>query len=71
VTSMAAARRRLTAAGDLPTVLSAAHDAFESLLMAFEASDDPADSTFVPFVMSAALAANGRDAMGFAPSLAR
>ncbi len=64
-----AARRRLTAAGDLLDVLSAAYDAFECLLIAFQASDDPADSTFVPFVMSAALAADGRDAMGFAPSL--
>jgi len=70
MTSMTAARRRLTAAGDLPNVLRAAYDAFEYLLMIFQVSDDPADCMFAPFVISAALAADGRDAMGFVPSLA-
>jgi hypothetical protein len=69
MTSTNAATRRLMAARDLRAALSAAYDAFECLLMVFQASDDPADGTFVPFVMAAALTADGLDAMGFAPSL--
>lgn len=69
MTSPTAARRQLTAASGLSAVLNAAHAAFEFLLVAFRAGDDPDSSTFAVFVMSAALAADGRDAIAFAPSL--
>jgi hypothetical protein len=69
MTSLTTTTRQLTAASGLPADLNAAYDTFEWLLMAFRAWDDPACSTFAAFVMSAALAADGRDAIAFAPSL--
>jgi len=69
MTSPSSARRQLIAASGLLAGLKAAYDAFECLLTAFEDDDDPACSTFAAFVMSAALAADGRDAVAFAPSL--
>ena len=69
MTSPSSARRQLIAASGLLAGLKAAYDAFECLLTAFEDDDDPACSTFAAFVMSAALAADGRDAIAFAPSL--
>jgi len=69
MTSPTAARRQLTAASGLPAVLNAAYSAFECLLTVFRAGNDPAGDMFAAFVMSAALAADGRDAIAFAPSL--
>ena len=63
------AQNRLREASGLPAVLDAAYDAFEIIRSVLREHDDPADAMFVPFVMSATSAANGRDAIGFAPSL--
>src|SRR5262249_34363984 len=41
----------------------------ELLLSAIEEHQDPANGMFVPYVYAATLAANGRDAILFAPSL--
>jgi len=67
--NIAAARNRLQRAGDLPAVLDAACDAFEDVLAVLCNHQDPADDTFITFVMAATCAANGRDAVLFAPSL--
>jgi hypothetical protein len=69
MTNIAAARNRLQRAGDLPAVLDAACDAFEDVLVILCDHQDPADDTFVTFVLAATCAANGRDAVLFAPSL--
>ena len=70
--------RRLTAAGDqlrradgLPAVLDAACDAFEDILAIIGAYEDTATSTAITivFLLAATQAANGRDAVLFAPSL--
>jgi hypothetical protein len=63
------ARDRLEQASDLPAVLDGAYDAFEAMRLAFRAHEDPATGLFAPFVMAAAAAADGRDAVAFAPSL--
>lgn len=67
--NVAAARSRLQRAGDLPAVLDAACDAFEDVLAILCDHQDPADDTFITFVLAATCAANGRDAVLFAPSL--
>ena len=67
--NIAAARNRLQRAGDLPAVLDAACDAFEDVLAVLCDHQDPADDTFITFVLAATCAANGRDAVLFAPSL--
>jgi hypothetical protein len=69
MTNIAAARNRLQRAGDLPAVLDAACDAFEDMLAILCDHQDPADDKFITFVMAATCAANGRDAILFAPSL--
>jgi hypothetical protein len=69
VTNIAAARSRLQRAGDLTAVLDSACDAFEDMLAVLCDHQDPADAMFVTFVMAATCAANGRDAVLFAPSL--
>ena len=68
--------RRLTAAGDrfgqardLASVLDAAYDAFEEILAVIGDYEDAADSPAVPLLLAATQAANGRDAVLFAPSL--
>jgi hypothetical protein len=53
----------------LEVLLAAAHDAFEFLLTVTRDQQDPADGMFAAFVMSAASAADGRDALAAAPSL--
>jgi len=63
------ARDRLEQASDLSAVLHAAYEAFEAMRLAFRAHEDPATGLFAPFVMAAAAAADGRDAVAFAPSL--
>jgi hypothetical protein len=53
----------------LPALLDTAHAAFEGLLSATEERQDPASGMFAQFVYAATCAANGRDAILFAPSL--
>ncbi|HUZ55041.1 MAG TPA: hypothetical protein VMU94_21260 [Streptosporangiaceae bacterium] len=67
--SITAAQARLETAEDLPTILNAAYEAFDAMLPVIHDHQDPAGGSFVTFVMSATYAANGRDAVGFAPSL--
>src|SRR5215472_14396984 len=53
----------------LPALLDTAYAAFEGLLSAAEERQDPASGMFAQFVYAATAAANGRDAILFAPSL--
>src|SRR6266571_8325929 len=69
MTVLDAAGDRLTQACDLPALLDTAYEAFEVLLSAIEDHEDPGDPRFTTFVMAATCAANGRDAVLFAPSL--
>ena len=55
--------------GGLPALLDTAYAAFELLLSAIEEHQDPANGMFARFVFAATQAANGRDAILFAPSL--
>jgi hypothetical protein len=64
-----AARVRLVQASDLPAMLGAAYGAFEAMLPVIHAQEDSLGGGFAAFVMAAASAANGRDAIAFAPSL--
>jgi hypothetical protein len=68
--------RRLTAAGDrfgqardLAQVLDAASEAFEEILAVIGGYEDASDGLVVPLLLAATQAANGRDAVLFAPSL--
>ena len=65
----AAARDRVEQADNLAALLDAAHDAFEDMLSVIRAHEDPEDGMFISLVMAAASAADGRDAIAFAPSL--
>ena len=69
MTGMTAARNRLEQADDLPALLEAAHQVFAVALTALRAHEDPASVWFGRFVMAAASAADGRDALIFAPSM--
>jgi hypothetical protein len=62
-------RERLQHAAGLAEVLDAAYDAFEQMLLAIRAHENPASGPFAAFVTAAASAADGRDAIAFAPSL--
>jgi hypothetical protein len=62
-------QQRLHRAAGLPAILDAAYEAFEDVLLAIRAHEDPASGLFAAFMMAAASAADGRDAVGFAPSL--
>jgi hypothetical protein len=53
----------------LPALLDTAYAAFELLLSAIEEHEDPGTGMFAQFVFAATQAANGRDAILFAPSL--
>jgi hypothetical protein len=61
--------KRLSQANDVVAILDAACDAFESMLSVLRAHEDPGDPLFGALVMAAASAADGRDAVLFAPSL--
>ena len=68
--------RRLTAVGDrfgqardLAPVLDAACDAFEEILAIIGDYEGASDALVVPLLLAATQAANGRDAVLFAPSL--
>src|SRR5215469_6739122 len=64
-------QERVELAGSLPDVLSAAHDAFESMLAMIRVYQDTGGPFYGALVMAAAAAADGRDAIGMAPSLPR
>jgi hypothetical protein len=68
---IAAAIARLESASGLGSILDAACDGFEQMLPVIEDQQDPASGAFTAFVMAGAYAANGRDALLFAPSLPR
>jgi hypothetical protein len=59
----------LRAASDKAAVLAAAYDVFEGMLTVLWQHQDRAGDMFAPFVMAAASAADGRDAVAAAPSL--
>src|ERR1035441_4530227 len=69
MTFLISARDRLERAAGLAAVLDAAYDAFESMRLAFRVHEDPASGLFGAFVMAAASAADGRDAVACAPSM--
>jgi hypothetical protein len=69
VTRMVAAQEQLRQASGLAPVLSAAYEAFEAMLAAIRSQEDPAIDLFAAFMMAGALAADGRDAVAFAPSM--
>ena len=68
MTCISNARARLQQASDLVTVLDAAYAAFEGMLSVIGPCEDPASGWFAAFVMAAASAADGRDAVAFAPT---
>jgi hypothetical protein len=69
MTSLHRARVRLEHAVGLTAVMDAAYDAFEDLLAGIREHEDRANGLFAAFMFAAASAANGRDAILFAPSL--
>jgi hypothetical protein len=69
VTRIATICGRLQRDEGLPALLDTAYAAFEVLLSAIEDRQDPASGMFAQFVYAATAAANGRDAILFAPSL--
>jgi hypothetical protein len=69
VTPITAIRDRLQEDDRLPALLDTAYAAFELLLTAIEEHENPATGMFAQFVFAATQAANGRDAILFAPSL--
>ena len=64
-------QERLRNASGLGSVLGASCEAFEAMLRVIRAHEDPGSVFFAPLVMVAALAADGRDASGSAPSMSR
>jgi hypothetical protein len=58
-------RRASTPAG----IIAASYDVFTGVLPVLHAMEDPGHELFTSAVMAAAYAANGRDALAFAPSL--
>ncbi|HUY52575.1 MAG TPA: hypothetical protein VMV92_43885 [Streptosporangiaceae bacterium] len=69
MTSLSRARARLEHVTGLSAIMDAAYDAFEDLLAVIREHEDPASSLFAAFMFAAASAADGRDAILFAPSL--
>ena len=69
MTRIDAAQQRLQQASDLAAVLDAAYEAFEGMVSVIHPVQDPASGLFAAFVMAAASAANGRNALALAPSL--
>jgi len=62
-----AVEHRLVQAQDLPVLLDAACEAFDTLFSFIEGQEDPTDPRFIPFLLAGTCAANGRDAILFAP----
>jgi hypothetical protein len=69
MTSLHRTRARLEHATGLEAIMDAAYDAFEDLLAVIRDREDPASGLFAAFMFAAASAADGRDAILFAPSL--
>lgn len=69
MTSLSRARAQLEHADGLSGIMDAAYDAFEDLLAVIRDREDPASGLFATFMFAAVSAANGRDAILFAPSL--
>ena len=64
-----AMRARLDGAGSLAASLATGWDAFELLRVVTDGCADGADGLFAAFMTASASAANGRDLVGWAPSL--
>jgi hypothetical protein len=69
MTVMETAQQRLRGADGLVAVLDAAYAAFEGMVSVIHPVQDPASGLFAAFVMAAAAAADGRNALALAPSL--
>jgi hypothetical protein len=69
VNRLTKAHQRLQEADDMAAVIAAAHEGFVAALTALRAREDPDSDWFGEFVMAAASAADGRDALLFAPSM--
>jgi hypothetical protein len=69
VNRLTKAHQRLEEADDMAAVIAAAHEGFVAALTALRAQEDPDSAWFGEFVMAAASAADGRDALLFAPSM--
>ena len=69
MTSVTDTQRRVDQASGLAKVLDAAYDAFEDMLTAVYGYHDSGGPFYPALIMAAAGAANGRDAVAFAPSL--
>ena len=71
MTLLITARDRLQRACGMPSVLDAACDAFEDILAVFGTYEETTTGTgmAIAFLLVATQAANGRDALLFAPSL--
>jgi hypothetical protein len=68
--SLTTAADRFRAAHSLPATLDAACDAFEQILTVIAANEEATNTGLaITFLFAATQAANGRDAMLFAPSL--
>ena len=59
----------ISQAADLPSLLDAAWQVFEHILASLRAAEEGAGTLLAAFVMAAAAAADGRDAIGAAPAL--
>ena len=68
---MDTAQQRLQEADGLTALLDAAYVAFEAMVSVIHPVQDPASGLFAAFVMAAASAADGRNALALAPSLPR
>ncbi|MGH3294836.1 MAG: hypothetical protein ACRDP7_23860 [Trebonia sp.] len=66
---MDTAQQHLREADGLAAVLDAAYAAYEGMLSVIHLVQDPASGLFAAFVMAAASAADGRNALALAPSL--
>lgn len=69
MTGIAAIADRLRQANGLAAILDAACDGFEDMLAVLWDHVDPAEALFIPLLTAATCAADGRDAVLFAPSL--
>jgi hypothetical protein len=65
-----AMRARVESTQTLPETLAAGWDAFELMRAVADGCADGDDGSFAAFLLAGAAAANGRDAVGLAPSLA-
>ena len=69
MTLIPATSERVRQAVGLAAILDAAYEAFEDMLQILRAHEDPASGPFLHVMVAAATAADGRDAIMFAPSL--